>query len=336
MAETEFKYDVFISYSHKDEEWADKVLRQHLDNAGLKVCIDYRDFEAGKMALLNMQDSAKQSKHVVLILTRNWLNSEWSLFEALVGGTKDPAGLQKKLVPLLCEAGIEKDINDFIAMRTWVDFTRKDCEQIAWKQLFTALGNPNALIPSVPTPTTNLPASHDTSSWYLAYPYPMLPNFTGRAAELKMLNGWLAEDKDRLFILRALGGFGKSALAWQWINTHVNPAEWRKLVWWSFYEGDASFEHFTEETLKYLNLEVPQGQRPQVDELLKPMQDQKILLIMDGFERGLCAAVQGPHRDGNHGAIERPLPEKAQRRLERIGRRTELPAHVDHQPHAQL
>ncbi|MBL0346820.1 toll/interleukin-1 receptor domain-containing protein [Candidatus Villigracilis affinis] len=78
MADTEFKYDVFISYSHKDEKWADKVLRQRLDDAGLKVCIDYRDFEAGKMALLNMQDAAKQSKHIVLVLTRNWLNSEWS------------------------------------------------------------------------------------------------------------------------------------------------------------------------------------------------------------------------------------------------------------------
>ena len=103
-----------------------------------------------------------------------------------------------------------------------------------------------------------------------------------------MLDDWLADDKDRLFILR-VGGFGKSALAWQWINTHVNPAEWTKLVWWSFYEGDASFEHFVEETLKYLKLEVPQGQRSQVDELLKAMQSQKILLIMDGFERALRA-----------------------------------------------
>ena len=122
----DFKYDVFISYSHKDEKWADKVLRQRLDDAGLKVCIDYRDFEAGKMAILNMQDAAKESKHVVLVITRNWLNSESSLFEALMGGTQDPAGLQKKLIPLLCEDGIQKDINPFIAMRTWVDFTRKD------------------------------------------------------------------------------------------------------------------------------------------------------------------------------------------------------------------
>jgi tetratricopeptide (TPR) repeat protein len=128
-----------------------------------------------------------------------------------------------------------------------------------------------------------------TAAWHLAHPYPMPPNFTGRAIELKMLDDWLADNTNRLFILRALGGFGKSALAWQWINTHVNPAEWTKLVWWSFYEGDASFEHFIEDTLKYLKIEVPPGTRPQVDELLKAMQSQKILLIMDGFERVLRA-----------------------------------------------
>jgi len=128
-----------------------------------------------------------------------------------------------------------------------------------------------------------------TAGWHLAHPYPMPPNFTGRATELKILDNWLTDNKDRLFILRALGGFGKSALAWQWINTHVNPTEWTKLVWWSFYEGDASFEHFIEETLKYLNLEPPQGQRPQVDALFKAMQGGKILLVMDGFERALRA-----------------------------------------------
>ena len=126
--------------------------------------------------------------------------------------------------------------------------------------------------------------------WALKHPYPMSPNFTGRIAERAILTHWLKEDSEnRLFILRALGGFGKSALAWQWLTHDVDIREYPKLVWWSFYEGDASFEHFIEETLKYLKLEIPQGLRPQVDELLKAMQSQRTLLIMDGFERLLRA-----------------------------------------------
>ncbi|MBK8822345.1 MAG: hypothetical protein IPN58_06950 [Anaerolineales bacterium] len=45
----------------------------------------------------------------------------------------------------------------------------------------------------------------------------------------------------------------------------------------------------SEETLKYLKLDVPQSKREQVNALLKVMQSQKILLIMDGFERLLRA-----------------------------------------------
>ena len=92
-----------------------------------------------------------------------------------------------------------------------------------------------------------------------------------------------------MFILCALGGFGKSALAWHWLTHDVNAKDWPKVVWWSFYEGDASFENFIKETLEYLNVEVPPGQRQQVDALLKAMSTQKILLIMDGFERALRA-----------------------------------------------
>jgi len=127
-------------------------------------------------------------------------------------------------------------------------------------------------------------------SWNLKHPYAMPPNFTGRVEERKMLVDWLQSDNEnRLLILRALGGFGKSALSWHWLTHDVDSTQWTKVLWWSFYEGDASFEHFIEETLKYLKLEVPQGQRPQVDELLKAMQGGKILLIMDGFERALRA-----------------------------------------------
>jgi len=152
---------------------------------------------------------------------------------------------------------------------------------------------------------------HEPDYWALKHPYPMPKNFTGRIAERAMLTQWLNEDSENhLFILRALGGFGKSALSWQWLTHDVKPEDFPKVLWWSFYEGDASFEHFIEETLKYLNIEVPQSKREQVEKLLKAMHApaQKILLVMDGFERALrayssmSAAYQGdeePKLDDN-------------------------------------
>jgi tetratricopeptide (TPR) repeat protein len=283
MAETDFKYDVFISYSHKDEEWVINTLLPALEIAGLRVCIDYRDFDAGKPSIVNMEDAVDESRHTVLVLTPNWTGSEWTDFEAVLTQTDDPVGRRQKMIPIMLEKCTPpKRVRSF----TYVDFMRSDRLNNAWTQLFKALGKPNA---PIPTSVTKTPTTGSRDKWYLAHPYPMPPNFTGRVAEQTMLDDWLGDNTNRLFILRALGGFGKSALAWQWINAHVDPAEWTKLVFWSFYEGDASFEHFIEETLKYLKLEVPQGGRPQVDALLKAMQSQKILLIMDGFERALRA-----------------------------------------------
>ncbi len=182
---------------------------------------------------------------------------------------------------------------------------------IRWFEQYIITGKPIEIKQLNPEPN---------KGWYLAHPYPMPPNFTGRVEERKMLTDWLNKDSEnRLFILRALGGFGKSALSWHWLTHDVDSKEWEEVVFWSFYEGDASFEHFIEETLKYLKLEVPQGQRLQIDELLKAMQSQKILLIMDGFERALRAyssmnaAYQGdselpsPLGEGQGGGVENQL-----------------------------
>jgi len=277
MAETEFKYDVFISYSHKDEEWVRNILLPTLEKQGLRVCIDYREFIAGKPAIINMQDASEASRHTILVLTPKWVESEWTLYESLLSRTDDPSALQRRTIPLLLE---KCKPPKFISVLSWVDFTDKKREHEAWQNLFKSLDKEVEKIEV---------EKGSYEDWHLAHPYPMAPNFTGRTAELKTLDDWLADSKERLFILRALGGFGKSALAWQWTTTHVDPSQWTKLVWWSFYEGDASFENFVKSTLDYLNLAVPKGQRPQIDELLKAMQRQKILLIMDGFERALRA-----------------------------------------------
>jgi tetratricopeptide (TPR) repeat protein len=282
MAETEFKYDVFISYSSANKDWVRKTFVPILEKAGLKVCDYYRDFDPGAPIVKEMERAILESRRTILVLSPAYLGSGWTEFENLMLQTLDAANQERRLLPVIYE---RCDLPLRFRYMNCINFDNPDDIEIEWQRLSRALSV--TVSPALLDPKAADIRSRET--WHLAHPYPMPPNFTGRATELKMLDNWLADDRDRLFILRALGGFGKSALAWQWINTCVDPTEWTKLVWWSFYEGDASFEHFIEETLKYLKLEVPQGQRPQVDELLKAMQRQKILLIMDGFERVLRA-----------------------------------------------
>lgn len=137
----QFEYDVFISYSHADEQWVEQVLLKRLEDAGLRVCIDFRDFIPGKPAIVNMQDAATQSRHTVLVLTDAWIKSEWTLFESLLTRTSDPAGLRRRTVPLRLH---KVDLPDFISMLTWVDFTRPEREDSAWRQLLKALEAPIA------------------------------------------------------------------------------------------------------------------------------------------------------------------------------------------------
>lgn len=289
---SEYEFDVFISYSHKDEEWVEKTLVPRLEKAGLKVCIDFRHFELGKPALHNMRDAYKYSQRTLLVMTPNWVASAWALYEGILVRSSDPAGLEKRTIPLLLE---KCDIPEDISILTYVDFTRADRETLAWRQLLTALGAP---------PEPEPPKVPQRDNWFLAHPYPMPPNFTGRLDERAMLTGWLDADAAHpLLVLRALGGFGKSALAWHWLLHDVTPAACPRVVWWSFYEGDASFDHFLGDTLPYLGVKQTATQslsaHEQVEKLLQLLHTPGALLILDGFERvlrafgGLDAAYQG-------------------------------------------
>ncbi|MCP4141946.1 MAG: toll/interleukin-1 receptor domain-containing protein [Chloroflexi bacterium] len=300
---TDYKYDVFISYSHADEDWVVNTLLPTIEDAGIKACIDFRDFVPGKPSRANMRDAVKESAYTLLVMTPAWMASEWTAFEGLLSFLHDPAGSKQRTVPLLKE---ECEIPEDIQIFTYIDFTREDREEIAWSQLFTALGKPKA-----PTPGTSAPPEKEPEipkSWFLAHPYGMPAHFTGRRAERNMLTGWLNSDKEHpLLILRALGGFGKSALSWYWLTHDVDSKKWPKVVWWSFYAEDASFNDFLKETL--LDFGVPNADkmnpRQQTNILLNALQQPGILLILDGFERvlraygNMGAAYQGDELDND-------------------------------------
>jgi hypothetical protein len=125
-----YKYDIFISYSHRDRAWVTSELLRRLEDAGLKVCIDYRDFTLGLSSQINMEEAAKNSRHTIAVLTQKWVDSDWSQFEALITTGTDPIGRLQRLIPLLRE---DCTIPDRIKFRSYADFRAPD-EQV-WQYL---------------------------------------------------------------------------------------------------------------------------------------------------------------------------------------------------------
>ncbi len=286
MAE-DFKYDVFLSHNSKDKPAVENIARLLRDVHDLKAWLDKWNLVPGEAWQDALEDALDESQTFAVFLgpsgIGSWENEE--MRTAIEDRVQDP---QRRVIPVLLPGAPDnKDLKlpRFLRRATWVNFRSGLDDEEALYRLYCGIagqapGDRGSSKPDIGTPET----------WNLKHPYPMPPNFTGRVAERAILTQWLNEDKEnQLFILRALGGFGKSALSWQWITHDVDIKEFPKALWWSFYEGDASFEHFIEETLKYLKLDVPQSKRDQVDVLLKAMQSQKVLLIMDGFERVLRA-----------------------------------------------
>nr|XP_006814081.1 PREDICTED: toll-like receptor 13-like [Saccoglossus kowalevskii] len=84
--ETEMQksFDAFVSYNSKDLQWVLHTLVPTLetgDEPTFRLCTDYRHFIAGKSIVDNILDSILDSRKTILVLTPNFVTSEWCHFE---------------------------------------------------------------------------------------------------------------------------------------------------------------------------------------------------------------------------------------------------------------
>ena len=121
---------------------------------------------------------------------------------------------------------------------------------------------------------------------YLAHRYPMPKHWTGREAEMDSLDAWLSADGLPMCSLIAMGGTGKSSLAWAWLQNRVLPRQedlgLAGVFQWSFYEGDVSFQRFLADLSAYLGVSTSGDL---VTALTQHLCRERILLVLDGFER---------------------------------------------------
>ncbi|MCY1063298.1 hypothetical protein OV090_00900 [Nannocystis sp. RBIL2] len=138
-----------------------------------------------------------------------------------------------------------------------------------------------------------LPAPPALPAPYLVHPYFQPRIFTGRAADLAELDAWLAHGQPAR-VLAALGGIGKSALAWAWLQRRLPDAPWAGCMWWSFYEGGATFDLMIRHLAVYAAGVAPaqamRADRPELErQVLAALRARPFLLVLDGLERALVA-----------------------------------------------
>ena len=146
----------------------------------------------------------------------------------------------------------------------------------------------------------------------LVHPYLLQPNFTGRIAERECLTEWFTGGSRPVCVVEAIGGMGKSALAWFWLHADVlgiPPAGYSEahredlgvpedrrpegVLFWSFYEQDSHFGAFLDRAARYVGVSDDSSaglsDREKLDIVIGALGQHRILLILDGFERELRA-----------------------------------------------
>ena len=83
LKEKQCKYDAFIAYNLKDISFVKNELLSRLENADphYSVCIHHRDFEVGDWIADNIISAVAQSRRTIIVLSQNFLNSQWCRFE---------------------------------------------------------------------------------------------------------------------------------------------------------------------------------------------------------------------------------------------------------------
>ena len=173
----------------------------------------------------------------------------------------------------------------------------------------------------------DLSALHDWVGFECLHHYSLTDRFFGRAEYLDRLDAWVVADGPPVVCLTALGGAGKSALAWRWLNaalTRLRGARFRGALWCSFYEGTFQFEDFLKRALAFCGRRDPAGvaelSRAELEEqLVETLARERFLVVIDGLERLMVGYAQAAERaiddEGQRGGADQTDATREDRRM---------------------
>ncbi len=135
MAETDYKYDVFLSHASEDDEFV-KRLADNLERAGADVFDDARSIKPGEHITLKVSKALKASRKLVFIMTPASASKNWPQAESLYHSFADPTNQERRLIPLMLE---DCEPPDLLQPLKYIDFRNPEDYSIRFRELLEAL-----------------------------------------------------------------------------------------------------------------------------------------------------------------------------------------------------
>jgi hypothetical protein len=291
---------IFISYSHQDEQWKDKLVEhlKVLELEGYCTLWDDRKIKVGDDWFPEIEKALQEASIAVMLISVHFLTSNFIRQEEVprILERRHQEGL--RVIPIIIKPCPWKTVQWLKS----IQLVPKDGKPLSTRKkhtINTIMANLAEDIAALIKPK----AKKEPEDRFLSLPPEKVstsklpttgPKLFGREKELEIFDKAWKDEHTCLVTLIAWGGVGKTALVNHWLNMmgKDNYRGARKVYGWSFYsqgaeEGkQASADEFLHDTLKWFGDPHPEEGAP-VDKgrrLARLIGKEKTLLVLDGME----------------------------------------------------
>jgi tetratricopeptide (TPR) repeat protein len=226
--------DFFISYTQADRSWAEWIAGV-LEAAGFSVRLQAWDFRPGVNFVAELHRTVDEAERTLVVLSPDYLNSQFGLAEWTAAFRQDPTGAAGKLLPVKVR---DVDPGGLLRSLSYIDLVGLD-QAAARERLLAGLARGRARPAELPA----FPPDAVAVSWLAAMPeeeippyghlpagsrmpLPSNPFFVGRQEDLRLLARHLKEGETfavgqvEIAAATGLGGIGKTQLACEFVHRY--------------------------------------------------------------------------------------------------------------------
>lgn len=135
-------FDAFVSYSPKDDIFVREILSGELDRPelGYRTCLHYRDLPTAPTFVADtLLRATEVSKRTILVLSENFLKSEWSRYDYKSGFHQAMRSGRKKLIVIVFGDLAGRDIDPDLRLYLKTNLVLNWGDKLFWQKLRYAL-----------------------------------------------------------------------------------------------------------------------------------------------------------------------------------------------------